>query len=581
MRTKLLTLLALIGGSILLMNVGGAGALVGSRTYTLDAHFDGGILVSVNHDAPNNDRLQLDQPLTTFPFIWIALSGRGTIAKIDTETGTVLGEYWSAPNGRGRNPSRTTVDLNGNLWAGNRDEASGGKGSVVHIGLSETNQCVDRNGNHVIDTSTGLGNVRPWSNPAGVDDNGGVSSAEDECIINYVRVNGRNTRTVAVDANNDAWIGGYNFSDEFDHDLVRPTPDGKGTILNSISPGCGGYGGLIDGSGVLWSAGNGSNQLLRYDPSTSSATCIAVGAYSYGLGIDGAGNVWNSTWSNNSVHKISPAGAILGTFALPAGCHRGVAVTPADQNVWVANSCGNSVNRLTNAGALAVTIPVGSEPTGVAVDAGGNVWVTNLGSDNAMRIDPSTNSVDLTVDLGAGAAPYNYSDMTGAVSRTTTAPQGTWTVIFDSEEAGTEWGKVSWTSSEPPGTSVTARARSSEDRVSFSGYVSAPNGADIGPPNGRYLQVELKLTPNAVGASPIVLDVTIQTSAAPPTPTPRAIGGIVGLPAQAGSSPAGSAVPAEGSGWSAGGYAALAGVGVLALMAIAAGGWYARRRLLR
>jgi hypothetical protein len=59
------------------------------------------------------------------------------------------------------------------------------------------------------------------------------------------------------------------------------------------------------------------------------------------------------------------------------------------------------------------------------------------------------------------------------------------------------------------------------------------------------------------------------------------VGGIVHLPALAESSPAESAVPAEGSGWSPGAYAALAGLGALALMAIAAGGWYARRRLLR
>jgi len=66
-------------------------------------------------------------------FIWIALSGRGTIAKVDTLTGAVLGEYKSAPDGRGKDPSRTTVDLNGNVWAGNRAE-SDGKGSMFTLG---------------------------------------------------------------------------------------------------------------------------------------------------------------------------------------------------------------------------------------------------------------------------------------------------------------------------------------------------------------------------------------------------------------------------------------------------------------
>lgn len=81
--------------------------------YTLDADFDQGTLVNVNHNAPNDNQLQLDSKATPFEFIWVAASGRGTIIKIDTRTGATLGEYWSAPDGMGRNPSRTTsgVDL--------------------------------------------------------------------------------------------------------------------------------------------------------------------------------------------------------------------------------------------------------------------------------------------------------------------------------------------------------------------------------------------------------------------------------------------------------------------------------------
>ena len=44
-------------------------------------------------------------------------------------------EYRAAPEGRGLNTSRTTVDLLGNVWAGNRAESAEGKGSVVKVGL--------------------------------------------------------------------------------------------------------------------------------------------------------------------------------------------------------------------------------------------------------------------------------------------------------------------------------------------------------------------------------------------------------------------------------------------------------------
>lgn len=52
-------------------------------------------------------------------------------------------EYWTAPDGRFRNSARTTVDNDGNVWVGNRYEATGGQGSVVHVGLLEKNQCVE------------------------------------------------------------------------------------------------------------------------------------------------------------------------------------------------------------------------------------------------------------------------------------------------------------------------------------------------------------------------------------------------------------------------------------------------------
>ncbi len=104
-------------------------------TYTLDGQFDQGSLVDVNHDAPNSDQLQLDKVSTFFPFVNIAASQRGTAIRIDVNTGQITGEYRTAPDGMGRDPSRTTVDKFGNVWVANRAESSGGQGSVARIGL--------------------------------------------------------------------------------------------------------------------------------------------------------------------------------------------------------------------------------------------------------------------------------------------------------------------------------------------------------------------------------------------------------------------------------------------------------------
>ena len=79
------------------------------------------------------------------------------------------------------------------------------------------------------------------------------------------------------------------------------------------------------------------------------------------------------------------------------------------------------------------------------------------------------------------------------------------------------------------------------------------------------------------GMPPPTLTPTPTRTPTPGTPQPPGVGGTVNLPP--GAVAAESGASAEGSGWTVGTYAALAGVG--AVVAIAAGGWYARRRWLR
>jgi len=106
------------------------------KVFTSDADFLTGSLFSVEAQG---DQVTLINQAAPNKFLWLAASGRGTIIKIDTESREVKGEYRTAPNGMGLSPSRTTVDSNGNVWTGNREE--GGYigtvqyGSVVKVGL--------------------------------------------------------------------------------------------------------------------------------------------------------------------------------------------------------------------------------------------------------------------------------------------------------------------------------------------------------------------------------------------------------------------------------------------------------------
>ena len=148
--------------------------------YTVSLDFDKGDSINVN-SIDVADQLQLNNVATPFKCIWVAASARGTIIKVDTETGDILGEYLTTPgvNSGSGNPSRTTVDNDGSVWVANRN---GNPGSVVHVGLLENGQCEDRNGNGVIDTSTGLGDIKPWGDLSGTRN---VATAEDECIVSY------------------------------------------------------------------------------------------------------------------------------------------------------------------------------------------------------------------------------------------------------------------------------------------------------------------------------------------------------------------------------------------------------------
>ncbi len=74
----------------------------GPQVYTSTADFKTGNFTSVNADSfPGS--LVLDRfTATPFPLLWVPISGRGTVARVHTGTGAILGEYYSAPDGRGR-----------------------------------------------------------------------------------------------------------------------------------------------------------------------------------------------------------------------------------------------------------------------------------------------------------------------------------------------------------------------------------------------------------------------------------------------------------------------------------------------
>lgn len=537
-----------------------------SITYTTDADFDLGVSSHVNHTAVH-DQLQLDVNAGFHqPFVCLAMSGNGTMVRFDANTGAFFGEYATAPNGKATNPSRIDIDSKGNAWIANRDEASNvgitPKGSIAKIGIVlggtrsnadgsanpngeyvkgpfAYNTCVDRNNDGLIHTSRGLSDVLAWPNitdgDGGVD--GIVQDAQDECILIYQRTDSVANRHVSVDPTDDVWVGGYpNFPFKFNR-----LDENTGAILKTLTPRCGGHGGDLSQAGILWSTSQNENSVMRYDTLTDTILPCVPTLHPHGLTIDNNGFIWVAQFDLDLVSKFSPAGILEPGFPVPSGgaaFDRSLAVT-ADNDIWICSGAGNdfvpgvdAIARLANNGTIRKVIQLGANglsPRGVSVDSNGKLWVGNFASNNAMRIDPNGDAdglgaVDMTLNLGTlvnpNPAPYNISNFTGEVDASATQPDGSWTVTYDAGAPNIEFGTISYSSFEPPSTSLNAefRAANTIPALNVQPFQPVVNGVPFSGVFGQFIQVRvnfLRANPT-ITASPVLFDLTIQSLNGPP-----------------------------------------------------------------
>jgi hypothetical protein len=310
-----------------------------------------------------------------------------------------------------------------------------------------------------------------------------------------------------------------------------------GAELASFNAGlieCGGFGGLVDGNGILWSASRFQNRLLYYDPVTEIGNCIQYdsGTNPWGLGIDSNGFIWNSLRGTSEIAKVDPSlFSIADEFpktSNPAfSAPEGVAVTPSDNNVWVANGGGSEVYRLDSNGGFISSIDVGEQPTGVAVDANGKVWVTNLTDNNVMRINPNPEGggpakVEVTVvigDMEDPAQPDNYSNMTGVAPISSTAAEGTWTVVTDSGIPGHSWDTIVWNTepeaSEPEGTIINVAARAADTKVELENeeFLEVSNNVPFSLA-GQLIEIRATLKADDAGISPVLSNLAVDVKTA-------------------------------------------------------------------
>ncbi len=201
---------------------------------------------------------------------------------------------------------------------------------------------------------------------------------------------------VAIDPSGSAWIVDYGNSH-----LTELSPTGQ-----PLSGSSGYFSSLfafpvaiaIDASHNVWVANMSGSSIIRVSPDGQHFLDIPCCNSAAGLALDAAGNVWVANYLGDSVSEISPTAAVLSTGFTGGGLlhPQGIAVDGAG-NIWIANFRGNSVTELAGAASAhpgqPLSPPAGWSPTptslqafGLAIDASGNLWISNFANRSITEI---------------------------------------------------------------------------------------------------------------------------------------------------------------------------------------------------
>ena len=464
---------------------------------TSDGNTDEGVEV-IPGDSPENPRpgeagITLGKKNTYPAFLWAANNAENQVSKVDTTLNEEVARYWV-----GINPSRTAVDLDGNMWVIGRDD-----GRVTKIMWNE-NDCTDRNQNGVIDTSRRVNGTVTVLNNAG-------NPLADECVAysEILNPNFPSGRGIAVTGDGLVWFsfsapglsGGVQALDArtfvktvnypnvnipyFSRDAATGinAPTSEVRSFEQI------YGIIADGQGNLWAnTWAGTTGVAKFDTATLAWTEYydLPSCGTYGIAVDASDRLWAGCWSANdaTVGMLDPATRYSQSFALPASGYNSTAppaagtvldallstelgqastfltsavgVEPATGDVWIThNDSSGTVSRLsyneTNPTASTFTIVramiddagnnvpgVGAAKNamrGIGFDSNGFAWYLGLSTSSAIKIDPATNKHILSVPIENTSGHYTYSDFTGSSVFSITSPRGLWRTVFDTKFA--------------------------------------------------------------------------------------------------------------------------------------------------
>jgi sugar lactone lactonase YvrE len=400
------------------------------------------------------------------PFIYISVTGRNQVAKLDTVTGQKM---WQV-NSYGTYPSRTAVAFDYSVWVGNRgfgDPGDANQSNVVHL---------DLDGNFL-------------------------------CRGDVLNI----ARSVAIDAYGNVWAGSYNTGriynfDGAQIDASQNPPRCK--LIRTVESGVNIYGMAIDGRGFLYTAS--APNTVKVDVSNGSIVTKPANPSFYGVAVDKNNNVWFGGWSGGgNVHRMLGDNPYT-VWNTSVNNVTAVTVHPDDGTIWGSSYGTNEVVKIdpNNGSALCRHgVSNGTNPHGVAVDGAGKVWTPLRYGGYANRWTKDCQP-DGSFPVDPGQELYTYSDMTGVQLRTITTKEGHWVQEFDSGYASPVWYRAEWTATaNPPDTGVEISFKAAD---TAGGLQSNPT-ATCGPFQANQSPADLTTCPFLSGHRWLEADVKLWT----------------------------------------------------------------------
>jgi DNA-binding beta-propeller fold protein YncE len=257
--------------------------------------------------------------------------------------------------------------------------------------------------------------------------------------------------------------------------FAATTPDLQTLAYTSTGPGGGLYHpvGVSAADGKVYVSNSGANIIATISGGTTTVFAGSLSAYGEhgdggqasaaslyhpgGSAVDATGDVFIADSGDNVIREVTPAGIIkriaglghAGPFGFPASASsldhpQNVAVN-AQGDVFIADTYNNRVLKVTPSGQVTAVAGDGSagysgdgrlatfaklnEPTGVAVDAQGNLYVADSANNVIRRVDAGTGIIttvagDYAADKADGGLGGFSGDGGPATSAQLNAPQG-------------------------------------------------------------------------------------------------------------------------------------------------------------